>query len=205
MPVLLGPLFSLSASGLMGKALLFYDTKYGARVRKPKSKFVPPNSIWEVNIEWFKKASIRSRTLTFCQKEAWKRYSSSLCDTWRDIFMGAQIEAWNLHPTNDISWPNIPVEDIGSVQYDTKYETEDNVIGYVKTIDNIKLNKWCCCFLWAIVLDDPRQAVEEDITNSNQVDSHLFDLVVGHTSYLWGGVRYLNGSYTLNFIDSFER
>jgi hypothetical protein len=107
MPNVFGPLLSLSATGTFGKTVFYYDTKYGARVRKVKGQFPSYGEAWEVNKEWFKKASARAKTLTAIQKNAWKYEYLDICDVWRDIYMGQQIALWNLSPTNDLSWPNI--------------------------------------------------------------------------------------------------
>jgi len=107
MPNVFGPLLSLSASGAFGKTVFYYDTKYGARVRKVKGQFPSYGEAWEVNKEWFKKASDRFKTLTAIQKNAWKCEYHDVCDVYRDIFMGQQIEQWNLSPLNDLTWPNV--------------------------------------------------------------------------------------------------
>ena len=49
MPNVFGPLLSLSASGAFGKTVFYYDTKYGARVRKVKGQFPSYGEAWEVN------------------------------------------------------------------------------------------------------------------------------------------------------------
>jgi len=107
MVVVVGPCLSLSASGLIGKALLFYDSKLGARIRSPKKSFVPPGQAWEVNKTWFKLASDRWKSLNEFQKRAWNHYSVGLYDVGRDYFMGRQIEMWNLSPLNNVSWPPV--------------------------------------------------------------------------------------------------
>jgi len=62
MVVIIGPCFSLAATGGLGDALLYYDTKWGARVKFPKRTFKSLASAWVINKTWFKKASLRLLT-----------------------------------------------------------------------------------------------------------------------------------------------
>jgi len=205
MSVVVGPLFSMSASGLFKKALLFYDTKYGARVRAPKKTFVPPGNIWEVNIEWFKKASVRSKTLDFWQKRAWSLAYLSVCDVWRDIFMGKQIEAWNLSPLNDLTWPLVDIKDVGPITFAHGMEFEGEVRWWVETINGILREKYSVGYLWWKVLDDDREPVEDDLVKATLKSSYEFEFTAGHDNYLWGGVRYINGSYKAVFLKKYVR
>lgn len=205
MPVLAGPLFSLTASGLFGKCLLYYDTRYGARVRSPKKYFVPPGSIWEVNKEWFKKASIRSKILNKFQKHAWQWAYPQACDTWRDLFMGRQIEAWNLDPSNNITWPDVWVPDIGEIVFAHGQEFPTGIDWWVKEIDTYKKKTYTCAHLFWRVLDSPSAPDEDDIYKETFSYFCDFEFVQGHVNYLWGGVRYLNGTWKAVFLDSYDR
>jgi hypothetical protein len=109
---LVGPLMSLSASGTFSKDLNFFYGPSGPVARRVKRSFTPPGQIWFVNQEYFKQANVRWSTLTSIQKEAWKVYFEPTCDTPRDRFIGKQIEMWNIHPTNDITWPQVELPDI---------------------------------------------------------------------------------------------
>ena len=196
MPVLLGPLFSMSASGLFSKALLFYDTKYGARVRLPKKRFVPPNNVWEVNKEWFKKASDRVKTLTAIQKQAWKYEYLDICDVWRDIFMGQQIELWNLSPLNDLSWPNIdcPVYTFspGFVYY---YDQSDSYSVGFRTKDYLVIEAKIAGFRWYNT-DDFGNPVEEDFKKETVVAHTSFSADDNPKQYFYAKAYYFNGNLT---------
>ena len=108
----MAPLFSMSAHGLFGKTIFFYDTKYGARARRSQGKFTPPGSVWEVNKTWFKMASDRFKTFDSIEKRAWRQAYQTICDTYRDLYMGQQIESWNLSPLNDLTWPSVGIPNL---------------------------------------------------------------------------------------------
>ena len=205
MAQVIAPLFSLSASGLMGKALFFYDTKYGARVRSPKKSFVPPGNIWEVNIAWFQKASDRFKNiLTQEQKWAWKLAYVSDCDTYRDIFMGVQIQYWNLSPLNDVTWPYVGVSDIGNITFNA-YEYTDYVSCSFKDFNKSIYEKYCPCTLWACKIGNDLPPEEDEIDLKRQKYSAKLLLWPGAINYLWGGVRYLDGTKKMFFIGSYDR
>jgi len=201
----IGPLLSLSASGLFSKALFYYDTKYGARVRKPKSIFTPPSQIWEVNIGWFKQASARFKTFTSEIKNAWKLVYTEACDTYRDIFMGQQIAAWNLHPTNDITWPQVTVVDIGDFTFAHGTEYVSKVSWWFDESNDALIRKWTCGSLWWNLLDNPNPPNAGDEYEYRTSDYYSFPLIEGHTNYLWGGVRYVDGQFKAVFLDSYVR
>jgi hypothetical protein len=205
MAQVIAPLFSLSASGLMGKALFFYDTKYGARVRSPKKTFVPPGNIWEVNKAWFQMASDRFKNdLTQEQKWAWKLAYVSDCDTYRDIFMGVQIQYWNLSPENMITWPLVGVPDIGNITFNA-YESLSEVHCSFKDFNKILIEKYCPCTLWACKIGDDLPPTEAEIDLKRQKYSATLLLWPGAVNYLWGGVRYLDGTKKMFFIGSYDR
>jgi len=115
---LVGPVMSLSASGDFGKTINFFYSKYGPVARK-KLKYKPPyGNVWNVNKAFFTAASDRWMSLSDIQKNAWKIYFIEICDTARDLFMGAQIEAWNLSPLNDLTWPSVSLKDIVWPEYE---------------------------------------------------------------------------------------
>jgi len=216
MSVLVGPLFSLSASGLLGKALFYYDTKYGARVRVPKKSFVPPGAIWEVNKEWFKAASDRwKKVLTNPMKWAWKLAYSGKCDTARDIFMGQQIELWNLSPLNNLTWPTKGVAPVGEfyIDYDEYvgeincwFRSPESMNTPTPTRESwVKIKQYCSSSVWANKLDNSNPPSEEEITKEKQGWQYKFALETGHVNYLWGGLRYYNGNIEWRFIGSFVR
>jgi len=207
MPSVIGPLFSISASGLMGKALLFYDTEYGARVRSPKKKFVPPGNIWEVNIDWFKKASARWKTLTVFERRAWNHYSLELCDIGRDLFMGRQIEMWNISPLNDVTFP--PVGN-PTIPDPPKYLLFKNGWwpAYIYDDDTNKRkvllwegykDYWQLSIVgvrWYQKLDDPSNPTIADLKAENYYNNHSFNLESGHNNYLWYEFLRWDGSHT---------
>jgi hypothetical protein len=215
MAQVIAPLFSLSASGTFGKALLYYDTRFGARVRSPKKYFVPPGSIWEVNKEWFKKASDRSKELTPCQKKAWQLAYSGVCDTWRDIFMGQQIEAWNLSPENDLSWPTKDSPSVGVVLISGTTPYVDAVAYYVNSLPVNLLPSICPCWVAFRVLDDPREPGEADIlaewtkkcegppVTAYKSHAHVY-FETGHLNYIWGGCRLWTGALRYTLVGSYS-
>lgn len=201
----IAPLFSLSASGLLGKALLFYDTKYGARVRSPKKTFVPPGSIWEVNIEWFKQASNRwKKDLTQEQKWAWNLAYVGECDTGRDIFMGQQIELWNISPQNDLSWPPKGVSDVGIITFWTNEFVSSLKCGFLE-FNKVLIQKYCPNTLWARKLGDSSPPDEDDIVKAIKYFSTSIDFIAGYTNYIWGGVRYYNGTKKMLLVGSYVK
>jgi hypothetical protein len=201
----IAPLFSLSASGLIGKTIFYYDTKYGARVRKVKGSFTPPGSVWEVNKEWFKLASDRFKhDLTAENKWAWKLFSSSLCDTYRDVFMGVQIEYWNLSPLNDITWPLSGHPDVGEITF-WNIIYESSVACGFDEFNKSLIQTYCPCTLWAVKLDDASAPGEDDIVKRVQKFSASVDLTAGHINYVWGGVRYTNGDKKMLLVCTVDR
>ncbi len=202
MVTVIAPCFSLSASGLLGKALFYYDTKFGARVRIPKRTFVPPGSIWEVNKEFFKLANTRSKSLTKEQRLAWQKAYPGECDAWRDIFMGRQIEAWTLSPTNNLTWPLIHPPSVGDFTlegYATGYAFEFK--GWFVDYDYDLFRKWTVGSLWWDILDNPRAPIASDPYEFRTFPAAVWEGVVGHDNYFWGGVRYLDGTFAAVLIE----
>ena len=201
----IAPLFSLSASGLFGKTILYYDTKYGARARKIKGTFESPGNVWEVNKTWFKKASDRWKfDLPKDSKWAWNFYSEIVCDVGRDIFMGHQIEYWNMSPSNDLIWPVVDVKSIGPIVV-AGYDNGDVAGCYIKEFNKELTMLYCPSTVWARKLDDNSPAVELDIVGRSQTRSYNIPFIAGHINYLWGGFRYTNGQYIMAFIGSFPK
>lgn len=217
MVVVLGPCFSLSASGLMGKALLYYDTKYGARVRIPKRTFVPPAPIWEINIVWFKAASDRAKTLTTEQKWAWQKAYPGKCDAWRDIFMGKQIEWWNLSPQNDLTWPPLVAGNPGPITANEGTIFVGSVNTWLEAEDQVSFKKWCASWVWCRVLDNAGKPVDADVVKFRKVgrwygkepkgftEFYNVDLLAGHTNYIWGGGRLIDGRLDVSLVGSYVR
>ena len=201
----IAPAFSLSASGLLGKALFYYDTKYGARVRTPKRTFKPPGNVWEVNKAFFILASERAKSLTSWQKKAWERAYPGICDSWRDIFMGKQIEFWNLSPLNNLTWPPISPQDVGPITFNHGLEYVGSIYWTVDTVDDRKMRKWGVNWLWWRVLNNARQPVESDLVSQSSYPGYEFSFVAGSTNYLWAGMRYLNGTWKAVFLDSYVK
>lgn len=108
---LVGPMMSLEASGNFAKTVNFFYGPAGAVVRLKKRIFTPPGQVWYVNQAAFKAASDRWKTFSKIQQNAWNMSFFTICDTGRDLFMGKQIENWNLSPENDLSWPEKYVPD----------------------------------------------------------------------------------------------
>ena len=202
MTVLVGPCFSLAASGLVGKALLYYDTKYGARVRKPRSRFTPPGTAWEINKVWFKKASDRAKTLTREQKWAFRVAYPEICDSWRDIFMGKQIEFWNLSPLNDLTWPHVVAQRIGDIVFGSYEVTPLERRCWFEKYEIRKVETQTCGTLWWIKFNDASAPSPSDPYTFRRSYSNQFDLVNGRVNYLWGGVRYIDGTYKAQFIEA---
>jgi len=203
MPNVFGPLLSLSASGAFGKTVFYYDTKYGARVRKVKGQFPSYGEAWEVNKEWFKKASDRwKKVLLADAKLAWNLYYSDVCDIGRDIFMGRQIEFWNLHPTNDITYPLVSVQDIGVITFG--YKQEDwNLKVWWDDFDILKVEKNTCAALYARKFDDPSEPGEDDIIYRGASRYQKIGIYPDHDNYIWGGARYFNGEKKMFYIGKF--
>lgn len=202
----IAPCFSLSASGTVGKALLYYDTKYGARIRTPKRRFTPPGTIWEVNKVWFEKANTRSKSLTREQRLAWQSAYPGMCDSWRDIFMGKQIEAWNLSPSNNLTWPQIVAQPVGDIEWSDGWWDYDNKYRFwMNEWDNKKFRAWTVGSLWWNILDNPRAPTADDPYFFRTYPAYSFEVQAGHTNYFWGGVRYVDGRFKADFLGSLVR
>jgi len=111
MVLAVGPMLSLSATGNFGKSLNFFYGPNGAVIRRLKRSFTPPGQIWYVNQIAFNAASVRWASFSRVQQNAWALFFGSMCDIPRDLFMGKQIESWNMHPDYDLSWPESHVPD----------------------------------------------------------------------------------------------
>ena len=206
MVVVLGPCFSTSASGLLGKALLYYDTKYGARIRTPKRTFTPPSQSWIVNQEWFKKANARSRIITGWQKFAWLLAYPGICDTWRDIFMGKQIEMWNISPLNDVTWPPLTPGDSGWVKAIPGQQYENIISIRIETEDVIKRKRWAFAWVFFLVLDNARQPREADMIKASRYSPYLdVEFIPGHVNYIWGGIWLVDGSFKVGLAGSYDK
>jgi len=200
MPVVTGPLFSLKASGLLGKTIFFYDTKHGARVRRVRKRFTPPGTVWEVNKVWFKMASDRWKyDLAEDMKWAWTSAYPDVCDVGRDLFMGRQIEMWNLSPLNMVTWPPVGVSSVGDFTIWNDGAIPATRVGF-QEFNKLLFERYTCCTLWARKLDDNTPPGEGDIIKKIQRYSTSIDIIEGHDNYLWGGVRYNDGSWVMIFI-----
>lgn len=201
----IAPLFSISATGLIGKTILYYNTKYGARVRKIKRGDVVYGNTWEVNKEWFKLASTRAKLLTEWMKKAWLTSYADKCDTWRDLFMGKQIEMWNLSPLNDILWPPVSVGDVGAVSFIDVREYDSVVFAVVVVEDFDVKDLYCVSYVWFNVLDSLNPPVEANLVIETDLQEAGVPLQAGHTNRVYGGVRYLNGTFKVSLLGSFVR
>jgi len=118
MTKVVGPCFSLEASGILGDAILFNPSKNGvSRVQvapRYKKKCSPE---FKENQVRFKDASDRWRVLYPEQREAWKVYAWDKCDTGRAQFMGYQIDKWTAWHGNDVSWCPDPTYYLPDVYY----------------------------------------------------------------------------------------
>ncbi len=205
MTKLVGPCFSLAAVGTLGKVLFYYDSKYGAVVRIPPRQQRNVGQAFEVNKEWFKAASARSKTLNRWQRRAWEVAYPLACDSWRDIFMGHQIEAWNKSHLNDLTWPQISPQDVGSIFWEERIYGALSVQWKVKEWNDNLIRTWTVGSLWWNRLDNAGVPRESDLVKETDVGWNTFSLEVGHTNYLWGGVRYVNGTYKQTYFSSYVR
>lgn len=197
----IAPCFSLSATGLLGKALFYYDTKYGARVRTPKRTFVPPGSVWEVNQLWFRAASDRSKTLNREQRLAWEKAYPGACDSWRDIFMGKQIELWNLSPANNLTWPPVVAQSIGDIVFGCSRKFQNFRRWWFSEWDVEMAKRWGVGSLWWDKKNDATPPSSTDPYIFKEYTSYEFELQPGFTHYLWGGLRYIDGRYKAQLLE----
>jgi len=205
MTVLIGPCFSLSASGSVGKALLYYDTKFGARVRIVKRRFESPGVAWEINKSWFKMASDRAKGLDRWQKKAWSIAYSAICDSWRDIFMGKQIELWNLSPLNNITWPPLVAQGIGDIEFYEGTEFVQTIKFNAFEYDIKEKENWSVGWVWFKVLNNAGSPTEADLDDTTEYPAHTFEFTEGATNYLWGGVRLIDGRFQAQFLGSYVK
>jgi hypothetical protein len=102
---LVGPAMSLSASGSLGNAINFTESKSGNILRLKKRAFTSSSPAWEANQALFNAASVLWSSFTVFQQKAWAFEFLGQCDVPRDKFMGEQIKAWRIDPYHDLSWP----------------------------------------------------------------------------------------------------
>jgi len=218
MVVVIGPCFSLSASGCLGKPLLYYDTKYGARVKFPKRTFQSPGNVWEINKEWFKKASDRWKSLSVFARRAWNQWSTSTCDCGRDLFMGRQIELWNLSELNDTTWPEVSLPklpQLPSFGWWTPSDSEDFTFRHLRWwpvkiyefgFQDILMHLWheyikhftksIVGVRWFQKLDSEDPPDESNLKVENHAMSHTFTCESGHWNYFWYEFIRWDGSYS---------
>ena len=135
---LVGPLFSLSASGTFAGTVKYWYGPYGPVCGSPKRAVGATTPLWEINKEWFKAASDRWKTFNAVVKKAWHLYAHGKGDCGRDLFMGKQIEMWNLSPVNDVTFPTAPyysIPDAPGVHY-------EDLIWWPVGVAQIKENQW---------------------------------------------------------------
>jgi hypothetical protein len=202
MVMLVGPAFSLTASGQFGKSVLFYESPHGAVLRMKKRYFTPPSQSWYVNNEYFKSASDRARAFNSAQKKAWNQAYPTICDTWRDIYMGKQIEAWNLSVTNDLSWPAVLIPaPFPSVQISESFSLPTRKIELEGDFWEF-LKRWGVEYYWAKKVDDPTVPSDFGQPIENSPYQHRFDVSLLHTNYYWVAFRGLNGVLYPIFLTS---
>lgn len=108
MAKLVGPLMSLSASGKFADTFRFWYGPYGPVCGSLKRYKHATTPAWEVNTVLFKNASNRWNTFNKVVRKAWFLFAYGKGDCGRDLFMGKQIEMWNLSLLNDITYPTAP-------------------------------------------------------------------------------------------------
>lgn len=200
--MLVGPVLSLSATGQFGKTIFYYESPHGAVARIKKRTFTPPAGSWFVNNVYFKAASDRAKAFSKAQQKAWNLAFPTICDTWRDIYMGKQIEAWNLSPVNDLTWPPvslpIPIPDPVFTENFTiptrKIELEDPFWDY--------LEHWGVEFYWAHKVDDPTPPADFGQPVERNPWEFRFNTTLFHTNYYWFAFRGLNGILYPIFLTS---
>jgi hypothetical protein len=179
---------------------MYYDTKYGARARTVRSDFNPGGTVWEVNKVWFKLASDRAKTLTQEQKWAWQKAYLSVCDVWRDLFMGKQIEAWNNSPQNNLTWPQVGVKKLDSMSFKINNSEHPKVYVNWDVID-LEIVRWNVSNYMYWSSEDPGfEPTGENVPRVSQHGGVSFTVVPGQTTYFWGGVRYMNGDCAFVFV-----
>ncbi len=203
---LVGPLFSLSATGALGDYLFYYESPYGPVVRSKKRYYKNAAQYWTVNQEWFKAANIASKNLNLEQKWAWNAAYPQMCDSWRDIFVGHQIEAWNLSPENNLTWPNVPhelVEDVVFSHGVNSFEDNSHRIFPVNSASE-KFKRNCSNYLyWAGIFPDFNY-FDYRYPPTNRFGGINFSIIPGKLYYMWAGVRYTNGEWNAQFIGTFQ-
>lgn len=199
-----GPAFSLAATGSIGSAIFYYDHPYGAMVRGPRRKR-PENvaQIFTLNQTWFEAANTRSKTLTKVQREAWQKAYPGICDNWRDIFMGKQIEAWNMFAGNDLTWPQITVKKLDPPVFHV-IQSQTYLGRWVAMIDE-KVDEYekvgAGVLVWK-VLDNPAQPGIGSVTKESTSKWNEIILTTSATNYIWAGIRYIDGTWDINFLES---
>jgi hypothetical protein len=179
----------------MGKALLYYDSKGRSIIRSPRKTFVPPGNAWEVNKEWFTLANDRWKNdLTTEQRWAWEFYSLSHCDIGRDLFVGKQIQMWNMSPQNMVTWPEWGVQSDTTARV-SNYKDTDFDVYHMSVFDIFPVTNKdnYFCIAWAIVLDDSRTPTAADIKKCNKGMTATLSLTDEATNYVWAGGYLPNG------------
>jgi hypothetical protein len=118
--------------------------------------------------------------------------------------MGKQIEAWNLSEVNDLTWPQVGVESVGPLVFGIGGNEYLIASIYVKVYDNNKFRRNCSNFLYWVSNDPAFSPSGINIYKVSQFDGARYTLLLGEKIYVWGGVRYLNGTWEAHFIDSYE-
>jgi hypothetical protein len=101
MPRVRGPLFSLEASGTLGKSLTFVQHGEKSTVRRAQLK-APPPSVWQSQQRArVKNIKLAYRTLTPIQKNQWRIAGAPLKINGWCMF-------WRAYTLQNIAPPNLP-------------------------------------------------------------------------------------------------
>lgn len=215
---LVGPCMSLSATGELGKALFYYESPYGPVVRLKKRYMGNAAQVWYLNQTWFKAASDRAKQLTQEQKWAWQTAYPLICDTWRDIFMGRQIEAWNMSPENDLTWPQITPSVVTPLFFDhgvdfykagfhrmyfSTYLLEQAGFSVIEFKEAFRKN--CSNFIYWVSVNAGFTPNGENSFGVSRSSGVSFAPASGLTYYMWGGIRYINGTYSFVYIGEYTK
>lgn len=144
-----GPVMSLSASGSLGNAINFTESKAGNVLRLKKRAFTSSSPAWDANQALFNAASVLWSSFTIFQQKAWEFEFLGACDIARDQFMGNQIKAWRIDPDNDLSWPDNQVPDIPAlVGYEWDNTENDTCRFYYRVTGTFMYDNKICGFKW---------------------------------------------------------
>ena len=198
MVVVVGPAFSLAASGYLGGCILYTAARWFNYVRMKKRYYKPTYVNWGANSVLFGNAVKRWSRLNKWHKKAWKAIPANICWSPRDKFVSAQIKAWMEDPNDDLLWVPGPVPSVDGIEAGAYFLYDVGGVKWFKVVPwamyGVHHYKYIIAHVYYIKEDDASVPTTADLWEINDTYFSEMRARVGKKSYFWIGYLRTNGT-----------